>query len=152
LCGAVRYAAKAAPVRTTICHCRFCQRVTGGAFLVEPIFNKSDVVFSGAAPRRFAHRSDGSGKQVTVHFCGACSAALCLAFERVPDVLGVCAGTFDDPNWFDRSSGNCRHIFTRSAMKGVVLPADVEIYEAHAQTLEGASNRPAVYAEPFTVE
>lgn len=153
LCGEVRYQVCAEPVRTTICHCRFCQRFTGGAFLVEPIFRREDVEFVAARGiERYRHRSDESGKSVIVNFCRRCGSAVHLAFERFPDVLGVCAGTFDDPNWFDRSSGNCRHIFTRSAMKGVVLPAGIEIYEAHAQTLEGKPNRPTVYAEPHTVE
>jgi len=38
LCGAIRYAARAEPIRVTYCHCRFCQRATGSAYLVEPIF------------------------------------------------------------------------------------------------------------------
>ena len=41
LCGDVRYQVAAAPLRVTICHCTFCQRFTGSAFLVEPISRKS---------------------------------------------------------------------------------------------------------------
>src|SRR5215831_18948106 len=43
LCGEVRYKALSEPVRVTICHCTFCQRITGSAFLVEPVFRKEDV-------------------------------------------------------------------------------------------------------------
>ena len=38
LCGAIRYATSADPVRVTYCHCKFCQRATGSAYMVEPIF------------------------------------------------------------------------------------------------------------------
>jgi hypothetical protein len=43
--------------------------------------------------------------------------------ERIPDIWGLFGGTFDDPNWFDRSAANCRHIFTGSAQRGVALRA-----------------------------
>ena len=117
MCGAVRYEASAQPLRVTICHCTFCQRFTGSAFLVEPIFRKEDVVLTGTAPRTYDHHSDSSHKRVTLNFCERCGTTLYLSFERFPDIIGVCAGTFDDPNWFERGAGACRHIFTRSAQK-----------------------------------
>ena len=150
MCGAVRYAARGDPVRVTICHCTFCQRLTGSAFLVELIFKRSDVSFSGEA-RTFEHRSDGSGKRVSVHFCERCGAHLMLSFERFADVVGLCGGTFDNPNWFDRGPGKERHIFIRSAQKGVVLPANVELYEAHAIAPDGTPNTPLVLAAPLAV-
>src|SRR5688500_16656211 len=45
LCGDVCYKTLAEPLRVTICHCRFCQKFTGSAYLLEPIFRKQDVVF-----------------------------------------------------------------------------------------------------------
>src|SRR5262249_23932705 len=146
LCGAVRYRARGEPMRVTICHCTFCQRLTGSAFLVEPIFKREEVTFGGEAPRAFEHRSDGSGKRVTVHFCQRCGASLMLSFERFPEVIGLCGGTFDNPNWFERGLGKGRHIFIRSAQKGVVLPANVELYEEHAIAPDGTPNTPMVLA------
>ena len=144
LCGKVRYKAAAEPLRVTICHCTFCQRVTGSAFLVEPIFRIEDVVFSGTAPRTYDHRSDGSHKRVTLHFCDNCGTTLHLSFERFPGFIGMCAGTFDDPNWFARGPATCRHIFTGSAQQGVVLPAGMEIYLEHALRLDGTPNKSSV--------
>ena len=141
LCGEVRYTAAAKPLRVTICHCTFCQRFTGSAFLVEPIFRAEDVTFRGTAPRTYDHRSDSSDKRVTLSFCGKCGTTLYLSFERFPGFIGVCAGTFDDPNWFERGPESCRHIFTGSAQRGVVLPAGFEIYVAHAMQLDGTPNQ-----------
>jgi hypothetical protein len=151
LCGEVRYAAAAKPLRVTICHCTFCQRFTGSAFLVEPIFRTEDVAFSGTAPRTYDHRSDSSDKRVALNFCGRCGTTLYLSFERFPGFIGVCAGTFDDPNWFERGPGSCRHIFTRSAQRGVVLPAGLEIYLEHAMQLDGTPNEPRVLEQASMV-
>jgi len=151
LCGDVRYQVTADPLRVTICHCAFCQRFTGSAFLVEPIFRKEDLVFAGMTPRTYDHRSDSSHKRVTLHFCGRCATTLSLSFERFPDVVGVCGGTFDDPNWFERGPKTCRHIFTRSAQQGVVLPAGLETYLEHAIQFDGTPSKPIVLDHPRLV-
>ncbi|HZZ35071.1 MAG TPA: GFA family protein [Caulobacteraceae bacterium] len=151
LCGAIRYRTRAAPLHTTICHCTFCQRLTGSAFLVEPIFREADVTFSGAAAKTYQRCSEGSGKTVSLHFCAACGTTLCLSFERFPGVLGLCGGTFDDPNWFDRGPAKARHIFTRHAQKGVVLPPGLKTYLDHATQADGTPNTPRVFAEPYIV-
>ena len=119
LCGAVRYKTTAEPQRVTVCHCTFCQRFTGTAFLVEPIFRSVDVAFSGKEPRTYDHQSDGSNKRVTLHFCGTCGTTVFLDLERFPDILGLCGGTFDDPNWFDRSLRKVsEHIHTIYSRRG----------------------------------
>ncbi len=151
LCGDIRFRTTADPVRTTICHCTFCQRFTGSAFLVEPIFKAQDVAFTGAEPKVFEHLSDGSHKTVSLNFCPRCGTTLFLKFERFPEVLGLCGGAFDDPNWFDRGPGKGRHIFTRSAQTGVALPPGVDIYDEHATQLDGTPNQPRVLALAMVV-
>jgi hypothetical protein len=151
LCGAIRYKTVAEPQRVTVCHCTFCQRFTGTAFLVEPMFKRADVVFSGDKPRTYDHRSDSSHKRITLNFCGRCGTTLYLDLERFPDLLGLCGGTFDDPNWFDRTSKDCRHIFTRSAQDGVILPAGVNTFAEHALKLDGTPNQPTVLDRPSVV-
>ena len=151
LCGDIRYKTTTEPLRVTICHCTFCQRFTGSAFLVEPIFRREDVEFSGATPKTYDHHSDSSHKRVTLNFCGRCATTLYLSFERFPDAVGLCGGTFDDPNWFDRGPDACRHIFTRSAQAGVVLPAGLKIYREHAFQLDGTANEPVVLTHASAV-
>jgi hypothetical protein len=151
LCGDIRYAASADPVQVMICHCTFCQRLTGSAFLVEPIFRREDIVFSGSAPRTYDHQSDTSRKRVSLNFCGRCATTIYLDLERFPGILGVLGGTFDDPNWFDRNQGRCRHIFTRSAQNGVVLPPGVDTYSEHALRLDGSANEPVVLGDALIV-
>lgn len=151
LCGDIRYRTTADPIRTTICHCTFCQKFTGSAFLVEPIFKAEDVEVSGAEPKVYEHRSGGSGKWVDLNFCPRCGTSLFLRFERFPGVLGLCGGSFDDPDWFDRGPGAGRHIFTRWAQRGVALPPDVELYLDHAIQLDGTATTPRVLAQAEVV-
>jgi hypothetical protein len=151
LCGEVRYRITSKPVRITICHCTFCQKLTGSAYLVEPIFEREHVIFDGAQTKTYDHRSDTSGRRVTLHFCGRCATTICLDLERFPQILGLCGGTFDDPNWFDRDPDACRYIFTRSAQNGVMLPSGYRLYEEHALGLDGSPNRPSVLAHALMV-
>jgi hypothetical protein len=63
----------------------------------------------------------------------------------------MCGGTFDNPNWFDRTSERYRHIFTRSAQKGVMLPAGVKIFQEHELRLDGTRNSPIVLVHALMV-
>jgi hypothetical protein len=145
LCGQVRYSVRTAPMRVTICHCRFCQKATGSAFLVEPIFGKADFDVTAGEPKIYRHRSAGSGKMVDVYFCGRCGTKLFLSFERFPDVVGVYGGTFNDPDWFERSAENSRHIFLSVAQRGTVIPAGIPCYDQHAITNDEKPIAPTVF-------
>jgi hypothetical protein len=152
LCGFIRYTAKAKPLRVTICHCRFCQRATGSAFLVEPIFAKSDFDVISGKPKVYRHRSAGSGKMVDVHFCAECGTKLFLSFERFPDVVGAYGGTFDDPNWFEVSAENARHIFLSAAQRGTIVPAGFKCYDEHVTRNDGTPTEPRIFHEPHLID
>ena len=82
LCGALRYEVQKQPARTTMCHCKFCQRATGGAYLVEPVFESADFAVIRGMPKCYTHVSDGSGKEVYIHFCDNCGTKLFLTSLR----------------------------------------------------------------------
>lgn len=145
LCGRIRYATVAAPGRVTICHCRFCQKATGSAYMVEPIFDAADFVVVAGAPRTFDQVSAGSGKVVHVHFCPDCGTKLWLSFERFPDVVGVYAGTFDDPCWFPIKPATAKHIFLGVARSDTVIPAGLPTFVEHAATNDGAPQQATVF-------
>ena len=151
LCGEVRFRTTTPPLRVTFCHCRFCQRSTGSAYLVEPVFTKADVLLTAGAPSVYGHRSEGSGKIVNVHFCARCGTKIYLTFERFPDVVGVYGGTFDDPNWFARSESTTKHIFLDMAQQGTVIPAQVNTFRQHAASSTGEAIAPTVYDQPHVI-
>lgn len=50
-CGQVRWRATAPPVNVRVCHCRNCQRATGGPYFARALFNDGDVERSGVTTR-----------------------------------------------------------------------------------------------------
>ncbi|MEQ9329617.1 MAG: GFA family protein [Rhodospirillales bacterium] len=147
LCGRIRYATTAEPSRVTVCHCRFCQKATGSAYMVEPIFGKDDLVLLAGAPKTYEQTSRGSGKIVRAHFCEYCGTKLWLSFERFPDHVGVYAGTFDDPCWFPMSPSSSKHIFLGMARSDTVIPSGLPTFVEHATTNDGDSLESTVFQE-----
>jgi len=151
LCGAVRFETEGEPLRVTICHCRFCQRATGSAYMVEPIFAREKVRISKGSPTVYSLRSSGSGKLVHVHFCATCGTKLYLTFERFADSCGVYAGTFDDPDWFEIRPENSKHIFIDVARHETLLPPEVPCFREHAITNDGTPLEPLTFGQPQAV-
>jgi hypothetical protein len=138
LCGQVRYRTFGKPERTTICHCTFCQRLTGSAFLVEPVFLTTNVEIESGTVSTYAYCSPDHGRTLRINFCQKCGTHLSLLFERFPTMQGICGGTFDDPTWFKPD----RHIFTRSAVPWMSYPHDVSCFERHAIGSDGSPQTP----------
>jgi hypothetical protein len=151
LCDDLRYETTGQPTRVTMCHCNFCQRATGGAFLVEPIFDAHSFRIKKGEPKVYTHRSTGSGLNVYIHFCDNCGTKLFLTFERFVDVVGVYGGTFDDPNWFDLAPETTKHIFLGVAQRGTVIPPNVNTFTEHASTSDGLPIAPTIYDTPLVI-
>jgi len=151
LCGALRYETLADPIRVTLCHCRFCQRATGGAYMVEPIFQLDHLRLIKGEPKIYHRPSGGSGKMIYIHFCAACGTKLWLTFERFPGFAGVYAGTFDDPNWFEIRAETSKQIFTSLARPDTVLPPHIPAYAEHAMLNDGTPRAYVVYDHPHIV-
>jgi hypothetical protein len=49
-CGAVRYEMYVAPQNSHVCHCRMCQRATGGVFAALAGAPKSEFAWTKGAP------------------------------------------------------------------------------------------------------
>jgi len=131
VCGSVRYVTHGEPFRVTVCHCTWCQRRTGTAFAVEPVFNAQQVEITGGPLTKYRHISDESGRWLEMEFCPTCGTNIGLTLEWRPEVRIIDAGTFDDPSWIRADRYVFRHIFLRSAQKWSVVPDGVEQYEKH---------------------
>jgi hypothetical protein len=106
--------------------------------MIEPIFPKGSFTITAGIEIIFSRASEGSGKQVHVHFCQTCGT----------DAIGVYAGTFDDPSWFDQTPDNSKHIFLGMTQRGTIFPAGVNCFEEHAMTNEDVSLQPKRYDQP----
>lgn len=113
--------------------------------MVEPIFDAGDFVVLSGAPKTYDQVSAGSGKVVDVHFCPDCGTKLWLSFERFPDVVGVYAGTFDDPCWFPIEPANSKHIFLRAARSDTIVPGGFPTFKEHATTNDGTPQEATLF-------
>ena len=69
-CGAIRYACTAAPMFTWKCHCRDCQRSTGGGAAVNVVFSASAVQFTQGAPKEYTCTGTSGAKTHRGVLCG----------------------------------------------------------------------------------
>lgn len=88
---------------------------------------------------------------MTIHFCATCGTKLYLSLERFPGVVGVYGGTFGDPDWFERTPENARHIFLDVAQHGTVIPAGFPTYRQHPSPPDGSAPEPAVFDVPHLI-
>jgi hypothetical protein len=109
-CGAIRYECSAAPIFALNCHCRDCQRATSTAYAsVLRVPAKAFRVTKGE-PRFYTVTAD-SGNTVRRGFCPECGSPLFSRLSGMVDVVGVRAGSLDDPSWHRPAAD----IFTKSA-------------------------------------
>jgi hypothetical protein len=118
--------------------------------MVEPLFPLSELRNTRGTPATWQSRSAGSGKVVTVHFCAVCGTKLYLSFERFPNICGVYAGVFDDPDWVTVNPGNAKQIFVQEARQETILPARMACFAEHALTNDGEPRTPVLFDTPRT--
>ncbi|CAN5356244.1 GFA family protein [soil metagenome] len=131
-CGAVRYRLTADPMFVHCCHCTSCQTETGSAFVINALIESSAVETLSGAPEPVMTPSQ-SGKGQQVWRCPQCRVALWSNYGGADDRLRfVRAGTLDAPADFPPDV----HIFTRSKLPWVGLPAEVPTFEAYYSSKE----------------
>ena len=116
--------------------------------MVEPIFDRHDFILIEGEAKVYEHRSEGSGQQVYVNFCEKCGTKLFLAFDRWTDIIGIYGGTFDNPDWYDRTPENSKQIFLSAAQAGTIIPPGVNTFDEHATAIDGTPNEVTVFPKP----
>lgn len=148
LCGEIRFEVSDQPARVTMCHCKFCQRATGAAYMVQPAFASSDFSLIKGQPKTYTHVSQGSGKEIHVNFCGTCGTKLFQTFERFEGAVGLFRGTLDDPNWVKVTPENSKHIFLNVAQSETLVPPDTPVFHEHAVQNDGTPIEPTMLDAP----
>ena len=148
LCGKIRYKFAKQPARVTLCHCRFCQRSTGAAYMVQPACDGADFSVTQGQTKTYRHISAGSGKAIEIHFCDTCGTKIYQTFERFPGAVGLYSGTLDDPNWLQVTPEASKHIFLNTARVDTQLPAETPLFKEHAMAADGAAITPVVLGKP----
>jgi hypothetical protein len=119
-CGAVRYETEADPVVMLNCHCRDCQQASGSAYAAIMVVPQSAVRVTGEP--RYHKIVGNAGKAVERGFCPTCGSQVTAKLERMPDVLGLQAGSLDDPSRYKPAMD----IFTGSAQSWDHMQAETQ--------------------------
>lgn len=97
VCGAIRYECTAGPILMFLCHCRDCQRSSGGpytpvVYLPEASFRltRGTLRYHDTPSTRGGHNHRG--------FCPECGSRISGGLGG--GGIGITASSLDDPGWF----------------------------------------------------
>jgi hypothetical protein len=108
------------------CHCRDCQRQTGSAFVLNALIETDRIALLSGAPEFVSVPTD-SGRPHDVYRCPVCLTALWSDYGKRPPLRFVRVGTLDGPEAMPPDV----HIFTRSKLPWISLPADVPAFDVY---------------------
>ena len=96
-CGAIRYECTAGPILMFRCHCRDCQRTSGGPFVAALyVPKKAFTLTKGTLQHHFTESAAlGQNKR---GFCADCGSR--ISGGETDKRIGITAGSLDDPSWF----------------------------------------------------
>ena len=119
-CQQVRYRMTSKPLFVHCCHCRWCQRETGSAFVLNAMIEADRVELLSGEPEMVLTPS-ASGKGQKIWRCPTCRIAVWSNYPGAGDTVRfVRVGTLDEPDAMPPDI----HIFTMSKQPWVVLPKD----------------------------
>jgi hypothetical protein len=92
-CGAVRYRLIVEPTGVNICHCRMCQKASGGPLMAFGGVRLDQLVWTRGAPKIFASSAIGERG-----FCAQCGTPLTYRMHELEgDRISVALGSLDQP-------------------------------------------------------
>ncbi|HVQ20992.1 MAG TPA: GFA family protein [Terrimicrobiaceae bacterium] len=100
-CGAIRYECTAEPLEMFQCHCRDCQRASGGACSYVVIVPATAFRLTRGSPR-YHFTESAVGFQHKRGFCAECGSRISGGenAEGTSPIVGITAASLDDPGWF----------------------------------------------------
>jgi hypothetical protein len=125
-CGQVRYRLASEPMFVHCCHCRDCQRQTGGAFAINALIETDRIELLSRDPAPVEVPTE-SGRPHDIHRCPRCQTALWSDYGRRPKLRFVRVATLDDPTALTPDV----HIFVRSKLPWVRLPEGAAAFEVY---------------------
>lgn len=99
VCGAIRYEGSVESPIMANCHCRDCQRSSGGPFSAVLVVPAASLRLLHGEPKYHVVTAD-SGKLASRGFCPECGSPLFAKGEAAPDFIAIKAGSLDDSSWF----------------------------------------------------
>lgn len=121
-CGQVSYRLSAAPMIVHCCHCSWCQRETGSAFVINAVVETAALV-TGAPVLVNTPSASGAGQEIAR--CPSCHVALWSHYPNAGRKAAfVRVGTLAEPDACPPDV----HVFTSTKQDWVVLPEGAPAY------------------------
>lgn len=124
-CGAVKYRLTSGPMFVHCCHCTDCQRHTGSAFAINALIETDRIELLGTPPVPISMPTE-SGRPHDIYRCPTCQVAVWSDYGRRPRIRFVRVATLNRPHPIRPDV----HIFVRSKLPWVGLPADARAFDA----------------------
>ena|SRR5690242_1811300 len=130
-CRAVRYELTRTPLIVHCCHCRWCQRETGSAFVLNALIESRHLALRAGQPERVPTPSN-SGKGQSIARCPVCRVALWSHYGGFDVISFVRVGSLDAP---DRCPPDV-HIYTESKQPWVIIPPGARAFAQYYKSAE----------------
>jgi len=119
LCGAVRYRCQVVKLSVYCCHCRDCQKRSGGAFAEWAVVARDSFIVEDGAPVALRHGA-------TVFWsCPNCGVRLWAEQVEQSDIVYLAAGALCDTSHLLPVA----HIWTKSAQPWIRFNDDATLYQ-----------------------
>jgi hypothetical protein len=127
-CRDVRYRMQSRPLFVHCCHCRWCQRETGSAFVLNAFLETDRLtLLSGDVEKVAVPTESGNGQ--TIVRCSKCLIAVWSHYGADHRISMVRVGTLNDPDCMPPDI----HIFTESKQPWVILNDDLPVLPKYYQ-------------------
>lgn len=117
LCGDITIEATGSAKYTEYCHCKWCQQVSGSAFLPLVVFKKENVIVTKG---KLSHYNSSQGS--LRGFCANCGST--MSFQSAHN-FDIALGVMDNPEKFKAT----QHIWIKSRISHVNIDDDLPRYE-----------------------
>lgn len=126
-CGAVRFRLNDRALCVHCCHCSWCQRETGSAFVINALIESDRVELLQGTVEKIDTPS-ASGKGQLIVRCQQCHVALWSHYATLRDRMSfIRVGTLNNPERLPPDV----HIFTSTKLPWVKLPEDRPSFPAY---------------------
>ena len=131
-CGHIQFAMKHHPLVVHCCHCTWCQRETGSAFVLNALIETHQIELRKGAPEPVSTPSNSGKGQIIVR-CAHCQVALWSHYRGLGEAIAfVRVGVLEPGHQLEPSV----HIFTSTKVPWLDLGDKVPVYEEYYRRSE----------------
>ncbi|KAL2811713.1 Mss4-like protein [Aspergillus granulosus] len=132
-CGAIRIEYTGEPLKTGLCHCSDCRKITGSLFTYSFVVRHSEIHISGTGVPKELFKTADSGNRVVNYHCAECGSPLyggAVGADGAPDggIVALRAGIFDDVEFLERWKPDIE-VYTKKRLGWVKEIEGAEQYE-----------------------